>query len=121
MKKNKGGATHGLYGDLLFHYFQPEADFIVREGLCGDKLVDLLLYGFHGYRLVGIEVQLIPKHALENIRADIRNGCDRVIMGCPSTKTLRTIKAKAEAALSDEEASRVTYLHIRPDKSVVFL
>ena len=114
MKKNKGGPIHGQYIDYLFKCFKNDRTYVVREGRLDRKSVDLLIYDLEANKVIGVEIQLTTKHALENIQADVENGCDFVIIACPSATTLRTIKTKVLSSFPQTSTQKVGYIQIVP-------
>ena len=113
MNKGKGGTLHRKCVEWIETMNRTPDTIVTRERILGGvKLVDLLIYNLRTKRLLGVEVQLrATDHALRNVEADLRAGCDEVLIASPYPKVIENIRRKIESTIP-RFRDCVEYLHI---------
>lgn len=104
--KGKGGLDHQNLQQRLARHFMAEGKLAVVEAFIG-KNVDILVYD--STKTIAVEIQVTPQHSLENIKADLRLGCNEVWIISTSIKVLNTIKNKVQPHLNDTLRNRVRF------------
>jgi hypothetical protein len=113
MGEGKGGKIHRECQGWMVRVNRSLGTIVVRERMLGNrKLVDVVVYDLKTKKLLGIEVQLSSKHALENIKADFTGGCDHVLIASPYPNVLENIRRTVDSTMPMWIRERVDYFHI---------
>jgi hypothetical protein len=77
------------------------------------KQIDVLAQDIKTKYIIANEVELSARHCLENIKRDLKVGCNEVVIICEDGTTLETIKQKTRLNLDKNMLCKVRYRIIR--------
>ena len=102
-------ARHKELQTIIKNYYKGLGWLSIEEHSIKGKRIDVLAQNINTKHVIANEIELSPKHCLENITIDLRVGCNEVIIICESRKTLEGIKQKATANLGRNILSKVSF------------
>ena len=115
---------HRQLQELVKNYYKELGWFATEEHSVNGKRKDVLAQNIKTKYAVANEIELSPRHCLENIRRDFKVGCNEVIIICENKTTLKEIKKKTKIYLDEYLLSKVRFrlineliphIHIRDD------
>lgn len=105
MKSN----THKESQEIVKTFYRKKGWIAITEHFIRGKKIDILSQEVKTKYTIANEIQLTPKHTLENIDLDFRAGCDEVIIISIDQKVLEQIKKKTFQELSEELLKKIKF------------
>ena len=73
------------------------------------KKIDVLAQNIKTKYIIANEIELTPRHCLENIKIDLGVGCNEVVIICEDPTVLEAIRRKARKSLVKNILSKVSF------------
>jgi hypothetical protein len=77
------------------------------------KKIDVLAQNIKSKYIIANEIELSPRHCLANIKADLKVGCNEVVVICQDRPMLEIIRQKAKANLNQSTLEKVKFRTIK--------
>lgn len=106
-------ARHKELQDIISDYYRRAGWVSIVEHEIGGKKIDVLAQNIKTKYIIANEVELTPRHCLENIRLDIKAGCNEVVIVCENSETLEAIRQKAQTNLDKNTLVKVKFRYIK--------
>lgn len=103
---------HRQLQEIVKNYYKDLGWFAVAEHSVNGKRIDVLAQNIKTKYTIANEIELSPRHCLENIRRDFKVGCNEVIIICENKTTLEEIKQKTKTHLDGYLLNKVRFLFI---------
>jgi len=100
---------HKELQNIVKNYYISIGYIAFEEYDINGKQIDVLAQNTKTKHIIANEIELSPRHCLENIRLDFKVGCDEVIIICENRTTLEEIKQKTKTSLDRNILSKVSY------------
>ena len=108
MKSDKHKNSQGTVRD----YYREKGFISIIEYYINGKKIDVLAQDIKTKYAIANEIQLSPKHFIENILLDFKAGCDEVRIITLDNNTLIQIKEKASSEIDKSLLGRIRFQHI---------
>jgi hypothetical protein len=106
-------ARHKELQQIISGYYRRAGWVSIIEHHIGGKKIDVLAQNVATKYIVANEVELTPRHSIENIKLDLKAGCNEVVIVCESSETLEAIRQKAQTNLDKNTLAKVKFRLIR--------
>ena len=106
-------ARHKELQEIINGYYRKAGWISAKEHCVKGKKIDVLAQNIKTKYIIANEVELTPRHCLENIKLDIKAGCNEVVIICENSDTLEAIKQKAQINLDKNILVKVKFRHIK--------
>jgi len=73
------------------------------------KKIDVLAQNIKTKYIIANEIELTPRHCLENIKMDLKVGCNEVVIICENSAVLEAVKKKARTNLDNDIFNMVSF------------
>lgn len=93
-------------------YFRRIGWIAITEYCVNGKKVDVLAQNIETKKTIAFEIQLTSKHFLENIKLDLKAGCNEVVIVCLDVSTLEEIRKKSQTSLDKNLLGKIRFQHI---------
>ena len=90
------------------HYRKSGCISTVEHYIKGKK-IDVLAQNIKTKYIIANEIELTPRHCLENIKIDLGVGCNEVVIICEDPAVLEAIRRKARKSLVKNILSKVSF------------
>ena len=104
---------HNRLQDQLIIYYRSLGHIAMKEYFINGKKIDVLNWDGSNKLIIGNEIELSPKHGVDNIIRDLQAGCDEVRVFALNPTVLTQIKNNALRALDSETLSKVDFYLIK--------
>ncbi len=101
--------THNELQDMVKAYYQAKGWIAIKEHYVKGKKIDVLAQNKRTKYTISNEVQLTPKHYMENVLLDLKAGCDEVHIISINKKVSDQIKKKAYKELNINLLKKVRF------------
>jgi hypothetical protein len=106
-------ARHKELQEIISGYYKRAGWVSIIEHHIGGKKIDILAQNVATKYIIAIEVELTPRHCLENIRLDLKAGCNEVVIVCENSETLEAIRQKAQTNMDKNTLTKVKFRLIK--------
>ncbi|MHC4293306.1 MAG: hypothetical protein ACYSTX_03350 [Planctomycetota bacterium] len=101
--------AHNELQDQIRDYYISMGWIAIKEHCLRGKKIDVLAQELVSKRTIANEIELSPRHAVENIIKDLDAGCNEVRVFAISPSVLGQIQNKAKKSLDREILLKVTF------------
>ena len=101
--------THKKLQEIVKGYYAEKGWIAIIEQCIKGKKIDVLVQEIKSKHTIANEIQLSPKHSLENIQLDLKVGCDEVRIIAENNAVLVKIKEEILRRLEKELFEKVKF------------
>lgn len=102
-------AKHKTLQRTVSSYYKRIGWLSTIEHYIKGKKVDVLAQDIKTKYIIANEIELTPRHCLENITMDLKVGCNEVVIICENPAVLEGIKKKARINLDKDIFNKVSF------------
>jgi hypothetical protein len=102
-------ARHKELQEIVNGYYRKAGWISAIEHCVKGKKIDVLAQNIKTKYIIANEIELTSRHCIENIRLDLRAGCNEVAVICENRETLEVIRQKAKTHLEKSVLYKVSF------------
>ncbi|MDP2938506.1 MAG: hypothetical protein Q8O13_00255 [Candidatus Omnitrophota bacterium] len=102
-------ARHKELQEIISGCYRRAGWISVIEHYINGKKIDVLAQNIKTKYIIANEIELTSRHCIENIRLDLRAGCNEVAVICENSETLEAIRQKTKTNLDRNMFGKVKF------------